>query len=589
MEKFDWLQAFAAEQQEQPEPGVSADAAPEDVQERAEAFRALIQGPYKKDYDRQVQTIVRERLKNCARSEQVLKSLSPALQKTFGVDAAQLTPEQAERFGEKMNRAALTAAYERGVSQMSLDRCCWINGAKRWLTLWIEMTRNPATGSLEASVYSFDIDDRKALEQIMDTLLHREYRMLLRIDLTADTARVFSARNGKEPAREITGAEQFLLDGVREGCDEDELDETLDRLRLDRVRDRLEHGDEYVTYADRRSPGGGVRRLRLRRPMAALTACTALVAALTTGFTVGTYQRAYTQTIGLTTTEIYGDVIHSGDGLPDALPYRYYFWEPYSNRGMAAYLPDRTSFLSTLSPSIFTLYDALGDERHAITPAGPEGTNELLSVGYYIRNNSDWPDEIYTSFSNGHEQINVYQDSHALPIGFCYDTYMTRSEFDEIDPAERAHSMLKTLVVADEDEATVSTILRHYDAALDGKISQENKYADMDKRREACTDVFDYGTDYFYSEITSGSEQYAFFSVPYDKAWSATVNGESAEILNINGLMAVKVNAGKNCIRFHYSPTPLWCGIGVSAISILLTAIYLLAGRRSRKSKKEVL
>ena len=65
----------------------------------------------------------------------------------------------------------------------------------------------------------------------------------------------------------------------------------------------------------------------------------------------------------------------------------------------------------------------------------------------------------------------------------------------------------------------------------------------------------------FYSEITSGSEQYAFFSVPYDKAWSATVNGESAEILNINGLMAVKVNAGKNCIRFHYSPTPLWCGI----------------------------
>ena len=97
MKNFDWLQAFAMEKQEQPEPGVSADAAPQDEQERAEAFRALIQGPYKKDYDRQVQMIVRERLKNCARSEQVLKSLGPALEKTFGVDAAQLTPEQAER------------------------------------------------------------------------------------------------------------------------------------------------------------------------------------------------------------------------------------------------------------------------------------------------------------------------------------------------------------------------------------------------------------------------------------------------------------------------------------------------------------
>lgn len=98
MKNFDWLQAFAMEQQEQPEPGVSADAAPQDEQKRAEAFRALIQGPYKKDYDRQVQMIVRERLKNCTRSEQVLKSSGAGhWKKTFGVDASQLTPEQAER------------------------------------------------------------------------------------------------------------------------------------------------------------------------------------------------------------------------------------------------------------------------------------------------------------------------------------------------------------------------------------------------------------------------------------------------------------------------------------------------------------
>lgn len=84
MKNFDWLQAFAMEQQEQPEPGVSADAAPQDEQERAEAFRALIQGSYKKDYDRQVQMIVRERLKNCARSEQVLKSLGPDLRRRCG-------------------------------------------------------------------------------------------------------------------------------------------------------------------------------------------------------------------------------------------------------------------------------------------------------------------------------------------------------------------------------------------------------------------------------------------------------------------------------------------------------------------------
>lgn len=103
---------------------------------------------------------------------------------------------------------------------------------------------------------------------------------------------------------------------------------------------------------------------------------------------------------------------------------------------------------------------------------------------------------------------------------------MTRSEFDEIDPAERAHSMLKTLVVADEDEATVSTILRHYDAALDGKISQENKYADMDKRREACTDVFDYGTDYFIpkSHPAASSTRFSVFPMTRRGAPRSTAN-----------------------------------------------------------------
>ena len=140
MKNFDWLQAFAMEQQEQPEPGVSADAAPQDEQERAEAFRALIQGPYKKDYDRQVQMIVRERLKNCARSEQVLKSLGPALEKTFGVDAAQLTPEQAERLAACAPEGKVPVTKEQREEAMrfgsSLRRCARRIRARSCMRSW---------------------------------------------------------------------------------------------------------------------------------------------------------------------------------------------------------------------------------------------------------------------------------------------------------------------------------------------------------------------------------------------------------------------------------------------------------------------
>lgn len=120
MKKMHWLQLFA--EQAQPEPGVMADAAPE--QDHAEAFRALIQGPYKKEYDRQVQTIVRERLKNCARSEQLLQALAPTLERDYGVDTASLSVEQAERLAQvspdgklpqtqEQREQAMRAGYER--------------------------------------------------------------------------------------------------------------------------------------------------------------------------------------------------------------------------------------------------------------------------------------------------------------------------------------------------------------------------------------------------------------------------------------------------------------------------------------------
>ena len=120
MKKMHWLQLFA--EQAQPEPGVTADAAPE--KDHAEAFRALIQGPYKKEYDRQVQTIVRERLKNCARSEQLLQALAPTLERDYGVDTASLSVEQAERLAQvspdgklpqtqEQREQAMRAGYER--------------------------------------------------------------------------------------------------------------------------------------------------------------------------------------------------------------------------------------------------------------------------------------------------------------------------------------------------------------------------------------------------------------------------------------------------------------------------------------------
>lgn len=173
-----------------------------------------------------------------------------------------VTAEQAEAFGNHINRQAMLDAYERGTSLLTFDRNCWVNGVCRWLAVRADVTRNPATGDVEANVYSFDIDDQKSMEQIVDAVIRREYLMILRIDLEGDTARVFSSQDGQNFIHGITRAEASILGSVRDSFAGDDLKDTLDRLRFTEIRIQLEKNAEYVVYADCRNSSGDIRRLR---------------------------------------------------------------------------------------------------------------------------------------------------------------------------------------------------------------------------------------------------------------------------------------------------------------------------------------
>ena len=68
------------------------------------------------------------------------------------------------------------------------------------------------------------------------------------------------------------------------------------------------------------------------------------------------------------------------------------------------------------------------------------------------------------------------------------------------------------------------------------------------------------------------------FTVPYDDGFSAQVNGETVEILETNGMMAVPVEKGENEIRFTWRNYDLMAGVLCSAAGVQ-RCLYLRAGR----------
>ncbi len=287
----------------------------------------------------------------------------------------------------------------------------------------------------------------------------------------------------------------------------------------------------------------------------------------------------------------------------DVLPYRYYIDEgigyTYYNLALTNSLPSLNSFNSTVSSSITEFYEQTGDERNTWTNGGYRGVREILGAKYIlsVTKQKDYSYRGTMTNSNG-QVMYVYENTNALPIGYTYDTYMTRSELEHYTGPARPAIMLRTLVVEDEDAETVAAVLPHYDVEDYGE-TMANTLSTMPRIRSAIkravkqhaeevSENFEHGDNYFISNITADADKYAFFSVPYDKYWEAKVNGEEADILNINGLMAVKINAGENQIRFDYDYLPIKVGVVCSVLGVMLFVGYMIiSAKLVPQNKKE--
>lgn len=220
--------------------------------------------------------------------------------------------------------------------------------------------------------------------------------------------------------------------------------------------------------------------------------------------------------------------------------------------------------------------------------AEQEGDVQLYNkedVDYFsVDGKTKMPDWTYFDTQNGYY---IYKNDHFIPMGFFYDSYITRSEYDALAPNERQFALLKTLVVEDADAEIVP--LPHVDT---GAVNfNDNDYAaDCAKRAATAASAFAIDNAGFTATVTADNTNWVFFSVPYEDGWSASVNGKPAEIREVNvGFMAVECPAGETVtVRFDYETPGLRYGAYISAAALVLLLLYwLFALRHNRHLKKQ--
>ncbi|MFQ6829578.1 MAG: YfhO family protein, partial [Acutalibacter sp.] len=287
--------------------------------------------------------------------------------------------------------------------------------------------------------------------------------------------------------------------------------------------------------------------------------------------------------------------------LPDLQESRSDFYESLDNAAMFWQIPSIQAFHSVVPGSIMEFYDSIGVPRDV----GSRPTTDhyairgLLSVHWLFDDDHDdayfagedmsdpaMPGFAYYGNANGYD---IWENQYYIPMGFSYDYYITRSEYNALNEGsenaigDRELAMLRAIVIEDDRVQYYEGILEHLPESM--RSFTENGYLQdcLDRRTRSCSS-FTYTNTGFTAQIDSTQEQIIFFSVPYEAGWSAMVNGEPVAIEKVNvGFMAVVVPEGDSVtIEFTYRTPGLALGFGITLVSLALLVAYLMLMNRVR-------
>ncbi|WBY63608.1 YfhO family protein [Thermocaproicibacter melissae] len=286
--------------------------------------------------------------------------------------------------------------------------------------------------------------------------------------------------------------------------------------------------------------------------------------------------------------------------LPDSDQFsRVDVYDGMDNQAMFWQKPTIQCFHSIVPGSVMEFYPTIGVQRDVASRPDTSvyGLRGLTSCRWlFCPSNSNqsftdstgkgvMPGWSYYDTQNG---CTVYQNDYYIPMGFSYDYYITRSEYDSTNQAERHLLLLKAIVLEDSDIFRYGSTLKHLDLDTQS-YTEEEYYKDCLARKATSCSSFEYDSSGFTAKFNSNTSRIVFFSVPYENGWSAEVNGKKVDIIKSNvGFMSVEVPAGTSVIHFTYQTPGLKLGAAVSAGGIALLLFYWYFTKPTGRRKGQI-
>ena len=274
------------------------------------------------------------------------------------------------------------------------------------------------------------------------------------------------------------------------------------------------------------------------------------------------------------------------------------FYDSLDNSAMFWNVKSIQAFHSIVPGSVMDFYKSIDVKRDVASRPETDryALRALTSVKWLFDDDHDkeffagenseepkMPGWIYAGNENG---FDIWENEYYLPMGFCYDYYISQTDYDAASPENRELMLLKGIVLNEAQIEKYSHLLTRLPD--DRRVfTQEAYFTDCIERSHTVSSSFHYTKTGFVSEINSLKENFIFFSVPYEPGWSATINGEAVDIEQVSvGFMGVAIPQGEKVnIEFKFKTPGLSAGISVTFLSVILLGVYLYFSKKKSLEK----
>jgi len=218
--------------------------------------------------------------------------------------------------------------------------------------------------------------------------------------------------------------------------------------------------------------------------------------------------------------------------------------------------------------------DIIGADLNFINGVGDRYLlQSFLGVKYYLTK-SDQPKlnlPQYYHYITTTDGINIYKNSNYLPLGFTFDQYIINTDFQKLDNHAKDLALLSFVIINEQD----SFIKKGNLSDLKNNDSQQAISKLVKERRANSYQITSYQDDAIKGKITTKQKSILVFTIPYDKGWSASVDGHKIQIEKIdNGLIGIPIDIGEHTVDLDYFPSGMKTGIVISCITLVLFIVF---------------